>query len=291
MVFTVPDKLNSLFLHKPKLMYDLLFQSAWQTIMQFSYTSIHAQTGMFALLHTWGQNLSLHPHIHCVIPGGGIDHKNHWKQVPVSANNKAFLFPVTNLASVFRGKFIAQLQNLLPQDNKFVFLLRKTSWVVYAKQPFAGPDQVVEYLGRYSHKVAITNHRILNVDKQSVSFKWWDYRNNCQKTSTLSGVEFLRRFSQHILPKRFVRIRHYGLLATKNRPLLRKIQAAFCIQSKNIKKKDWKEMSRLFLNFDPDLCPKCKIGIMQCVETFLPGRSPPFKYFTQNNQLSNNNQW
>ena len=125
-VFTVPDKLNSLFLHKPELMYNLLFQTAWQTIMQFSYTSIKAQTGMFAILHTWGQNLSLHPHIHCVIPGGGIDHKNHWKQVPVSANKKAFLFPVTNLSSVFRGKFISQLQKHFPQDKKFVYLLRKT---------------------------------------------------------------------------------------------------------------------------------------------------------------------
>lgn len=287
-VFTVPDKLNSLFLHKPALMYNLLYQTVWQTISQFSYTTMQSQTGMFALLHTWGQNLSLHPHIHCVIPGGGIDYKNRWREVKVSKNNKAFLFPVRNLSSVFRGKFIAEMQRQLPQDKNFIKQLRKTPWVVYAKEPFASPAQVVEYLGRYSHKVAISNHRITNIGAESVSFRWRDYRDNKEKIMTFSGAEFLRRFSQHILPKRFVRIRHYGLLSTKKRPLLRQLQQAFGMnRTEKKEKKDWKQICREHLNFDPDICPICKKGVMQCIETFLPGRSPPLIYILNKNYYSN----
>ena len=169
---------------------------------------------MIAILHTWGQNLSLHPHLHCVVPGGGINFKGQWKQVKTSVNGKVFLFRVENLSSVFRGKFITGLQKQLPQDQQFIRELKRTNWVVYAKEPFAGPEQVIQYLGRYTHKVAIGNHRLLNVDETGVRFRWRDYRDNQQKVMTLQGTEFLRRFCQHILPRRFVRIRHYGLLST-----------------------------------------------------------------------------
>ena len=116
-VFTVPDKLNRLFLQEPVLMYNLLFQAAWQTLAQFSYTRLHVETGMFAVLHTWGQNLSLHPHVHCVVPGGGINYKNQWKQVKVSENGKVFLFPVNNLSSVFRGKLLSVLKQQLSRKH------------------------------------------------------------------------------------------------------------------------------------------------------------------------------
>lgn len=275
-VFTVPDKLNGLFIHEPVLMYKLLFKTAWQTIAQFSYTALQAETGMFAILHTWGQNLSLHPHVHCVIPGGGLDYKNRWKQIRVSENGKVFLFPVTNLSSVFRGKFIAQLRQEFPQEKRFISELYKTDWVVYAKEPFAGPYQVVEYLGRYTHKVAISNHRILNISDSGVTFRWRDYRDNKQKIMTLTGAEFLRRFCLHMLPRRFVRIRHYGLLSSTKRPLLRQVQQSFGIIIPHVKeKKTWKQICSEHLNYNPDLCPRCGKGIMHTIETLLPGRPPP----------------
>jgi hypothetical protein len=275
-VFTVPDKLNSLFLQKPADLYNLLFASTWETIAQFSYTKLHAETGMVAILHTWGQNLSLHPHIHCVVPGGGINFKGQWKQVSTSENGKVFLFRVENLSRVFRGKFIGALKKKMPQEKKFISDLYKTDWVVYSKEPFAGPDQVIEYLGRYTHKVAIGNHRLLNVDETGVRFSWRDYRDNIEKVMPLEGAEFLRRFCIHILPKRFVRIRHYGLLSTARREELRELQEAFGINTPEIReKKHWKEVCREHLNYDPDICPVCGKGHMSTIEMFFGPRPPP----------------
>jgi len=278
-VFTVPDKLNSLFMHNPARMYNFLFQSVWQTIQQFSFTKLQAETGMVAVLHTWGQNLSLHPHLHCVVPGGGLDYKGQWKQVKTSVNGKVFLFDVTNLSVVFRGKFIEVLKKEFPLEKKLVRDLYKHKWVVYTKEPFAGPEQVVEYLGRYTHKVAITNHRLLNIDESGVRFRWRDYRDNTQKVMTLSGTEFLRRFCQHILPKGFVRIRHYGLLSTSKRPQLKELQQDFgMFVPLKKEKKSWKEICREHLNYNPDSCPCCGKGNMVTIEVFLPARAPPFHH-------------
>lgn len=275
-VFTVPDTLNNLFRQYSAELYNLLFASAWETIAQFSYTQLHAETGMIAILHTWGQNLSLHPHIHCVVPGGGINFKGQWKQVSTSENGKVFLFRVENLSKVFRGKFIGHLKKKLPQTKGIINDLYKTPWVVYSKEPFAGPEQVIEYLGRYTHKVAIGNHRLLEVDETGVRFSWRDYRDNKEKVMPLEGVEFLRRFSWHILPKRFVRIRHYGLLSTSRRQELRKLQKAFGISTpKKREKKHWKEVCREHLNYDPDICPKCSKGHMSTIEMFFAIRPPP----------------
>lgn len=276
-VFTVPDKLNGLFLEYPAELYNLLFTSVWETISQFSYTTLHAETGMIAILHTWGQNLSLHPHIHCVVPGGGISFKGKWKQVSTSENGKVFLFRVENLSKVFRGKFINALQKKLPQPKTVINDLYKTPWVVYSKEPFAGPEHVIEYLGRYTHKVAIGNHRLLRVDETGVSFSWRDYRDNKVKVMPLEGAEFLRRFCMHILPKRFVRIRHYGLLSTARRQELRELQQAFGINVRMVKeKKHWKEVCRQHLNYDPDICPQCGKGQMSTIELFYAPRPPPF---------------
>jgi hypothetical protein len=275
-VFTVPEKLNALFLQHKKLFYNLLFSAAWETINQFSYTKLQAETGMVAVLHTWGQNLSFHPHVHCIIPGGGIDYKFRCKQVSISENGKVFLFPVKNLSMVFRRKFILALIIQLPQERRFIRKLYQTPWIVYTKDPFAATDQVVEYLGRYTHKVAITNHRLLNIDHSGVRFRYRDYRDNRQKEMTLGGTEFLRRFFQHILPKGFVRIRHFGLLATSKLEQLRKLQLAFgIIVSIPEKKKDWKVICRHHLGFNPDICPFCYMGIMVTIERFLPARDPP----------------
>jgi hypothetical protein len=277
-VFTLPEKLNGLFMHHPVEMLNLLFSCAWQTIIQFSYTQLHAETGMVAVLHTWGQNLSLHPHLHCIIPGGGLDYRGRWKQVRVSAGGKVFLFDVKCLSRVFRGKFMDCLKKDPAMDKSLARELYKTDWVVYTKEPFGGPEQVVEYLGRYTHKVAISNHRITDISEAGVSFRWRDYRDhNKEKIMRLSGVEFLRRFSLHILPRRFVRIRHYGLLSTAKRKLLRQIQRSQGIIHFEPEKKNWKEICREHLNFDPDLCPHCSKGKMVTLERFLPGRSPPME--------------
>jgi hypothetical protein len=263
-------------LHNPVFLYNLLFRSAWETIAQFSFIKLQAETGMVAVLHTWGQNLSLHPHVHCVVPGGGINYKGQWKGVNTSVNGKVFLFNVENVSSVFRGKFMAGLQKHLPQDKGFIRDLYKTPWIVYAKNPFAGPNQVIEYLGRYTHRVAINNHRLLAIDEDSVRFRYRDYRDNRQKVMPLEGAEFLRRFCQHILPKGFVRIRHFGLLASSKRGQLRELQQAFGISAPIVKeKKDWKEICRDHLNYNPDLCPHCGDGTMITIEVFRPGRSPP----------------
>ena len=275
-VFTVPDKLNDLFLHHPVLMYNLLFRSVWETISQFCFIKLQAETGMVALLHTWGQNLSYHPHVHCVIPGGGINYKGQWKGVDTSVNGKVFLFKVENISAVFRGKFLAKMQKQLPQDKGFIRKLYKKPWVVYAEEPFAGPHQVIEYLGRYTHRVAINNHRLLAMDENGVRFRYHDYRHNRQKVLTLEGAEFLRRFAQHILPKGFVRIRHFGLMATSKRNQLRELQQAFgIVVPVVIEKKDWKQICRDHLNYNPDLCPHCGKGMMTTIEMLLPGRAPP----------------
>ena len=275
-VFTVPDKLNGLFLEHPADLYNMLFACVWETIAQFSYTQLHAETGMVAILHTWGQNLSLHPHIHCVVPGGGINFRGQWKQVSTSENGKVFLFRVENLSMVFRGKFKEALQKKMPQTKKFIDGLYKDDWVVYSKEPFAGPEQVIEYLGRYTHKVAIGNHRLLNVDESGVRFSWRDYRDNEEKVMPLVGTEFLRRFCMHILPKRFVRIRHYGLLSTARRQELRELQQSFGINTPKVReKKHWKEVCREHLNYDPDICPQCGKGHMSTIELFYAPRPPP----------------
>jgi len=275
-VFTIPDKLNGLFLYDPSGMYKMLFGAVWETIAQFSWTRFHGETGMIAMLHTWGQNLSLHPHLHCIVPGGGLDVRGHWKPLPLSKAGKAYLFPVENLSRVFRGKFLSSLQQVLPQQRTFVRELYKTNWVVYAKEPFAGPAQVIEYLGRYTHKTAISNHRLVSIDETGVRFRYRDYRDNKQKQMRLSGTEFLRRFCQHILPKGFVRIRHYGLLASKNRLQLRQLQQYHGIQVRQESKhKDWKQLCREHLGYDPDLCPHCKKGKMITIERFDPVRGPP----------------
>ena len=206
----------------------------------------------------------------------GINFKGQWKQVKTSENGKVFLFRVENLSSVFREKFICRLNNKLPQDKRFVRDLHKTDWVVYAKEPFTGTDQIVEYLGRYTHKVAISNHRLLNVDETGVRFSWRDYRDNKVKVMSLEGAEFLRRFCQHILPRGFVRIRHYGLLSTARRDQLRELQQAFGVEGPKVReKKNWKEVCREYLNYNPDICPHCGKGTMVIVEMFIGPRPPP----------------
>lgn len=191
--------------------------------------------------------------------------------------NRLFLWDPPQMYNLlFRAKFLAGLEKFGVFDARLRRELLHHLWVVYAKDPFAGPGSVVEYLGRYSHKVAISNHRIVKIDEQGVSFRWRDYRDNKEKLMQLDGVEFLRRFSQHILPRGFVRIRHYGLLSATHRPRLHQLQICLGVMpEKKEEKPDWKHICRKHLNYDPDRCPHCHKPTMVMVERFLPGRGPP----------------
>ncbi len=280
-VFTLPAQLNNLCLKYPVQMYNLLFKSAWNTLFTFGYNNSGVEAGMLAVLHTWGQNLSLHPHLHCIVPCGGVDIRNNWKFIGKPENN--FLYPVKQLSKVFRGKYIELLKPFIKKENvenaNVLFSdLYKNNWVVYLKPLFLNAGDVVKYLGRYTHKIAISNHRLIDVDNNNVLFSYKDYKDHDKvKKMQLSGAEFLRRFSQHILPKRFVRIRHYGFLSSTKKWLLREIQSEMGIDIKEIIsiKKNWKQTCRERLNFDPDICPFCNKGKMLTIEIIEPQRGPP----------------
>jgi hypothetical protein len=212
-VFTLPDELNRFALFDPRLIYNLLFKVAWSVLKDFADNPkfLGAKTGMIAILHTWGQTLMLHPHLHCIVPGGGVS-GTKWKHA--KGKNK-YLFPVKAMSKVFRARFVEALRKKTEVEHAMARKLFAKKWVVYCKQPFFGPQQVVEYLGRYTHKIAISNHRIQSIDNSSVTFTAKDYRHGGKKHPvTLKDTEFIRRFALHILPKGFTRIRHYGILSS-----------------------------------------------------------------------------
>ena len=232
-VFTVPHELNALALDNPRLFYDLLFTASAQTLLEVAADPHHlgAQIGVISILHTWGQNLLLHPYIHCAIPAGGLSpDRSRW----IRSRNRFFL-PVKVLSRVFRGKFLDGLKCLyrskklhcagpsaaLADPRQFAQLLRclhRQEWIVYAKPAFGGPMQVLRYLGRYTHRVAISNHRLLAFDEEHVTFRWKNYAHGGKQAQMKLGTcEFLRRFFLHVLPKAFVRIRHFGFLANRFR--------------------------------------------------------------------------
>lgn len=230
-VFTLPHALNPLIRQNQRAMFNLLFGAASQTLLQFGRNKLKAQLGITAVLHTWGQTLIDHYHVHCIVTGGGLGlEQSGWISSP-----DHYLFAVRALSKVFAGKFRAGLQALHAQGKlefhgqiaplatrrefgTLLAQLKKTPWVVYAKQPFAGPEQVLAYLSRYTHRVAISNPRLLSLDEHSVRFSYKDYTDRSRrKTMILSLEEFTRRFCLHLLPRRFVKIRHYGLLANRDR--------------------------------------------------------------------------
>jgi len=228
-VFTLPHQLCPLALYRPRVIYGLLFRAAADTLATFARDPRYfdAQTGgtlgITAILHTWGQNLSLHPHLHCVVTGGALASDG---ESFVTPRYKGFLFPVRALAKVFRAKFLEGLRQAfdrgkLGEDTSVPALsgkLRGVDWVVYAKPPFAGPESVLAYLGAYTHRIAISNHRILSLENDRVAFRYRDYADDRKKkVMHLDVDEFIRRFLLHVLPKGFVRIRHYGLLANRSR--------------------------------------------------------------------------
>ncbi|SFH42240.1 IS91 family transposase [Pontibacter chinhatensis] len=275
-VFTLPDTLNQLALHQPRLVYDTLFEAAWQTLLAFATDTKHlgARPGMVAVLHTWGQTLSLHPHLHCIVPGGGLTKHGRWR----GARGKGkYLFPVKAMSRVYRATYVRVLKEKLPQvDKELISGLFKKEWVVYAKRPFAGPGHVVEYLGRYTHKIALSNHRIKEVDEQSVTFSYRDYRQGARKLEMrLGGMEFIRRFALHILPRGFVRIRHYGILSGTA-----KGAAIPVIRQQLPEEKRRKVEVRQLEEYNPLVCPCCKKETMVTLQV-LAKRGPPQGLRTQ----------
>lgn len=219
-VFTLPHELNELVLMNKRLMYELLFKAASRTLLTIGRNNLKCQLGFFSVLHTWGQALTLHPHLHVVIPGVGIS-LDGTKAVPLK--KKRYLISDKILSLVFRGKFISLLKRarkageLRGEFDDFEAFLNRTvssNWVVRTKPPFGGPEVVLKYLARYTHRVAIGNSRILSVTEDSVTFRYKDYRTKeSDKQMTLSAFEFIRRFLLHLLPSHFVRVRYYGFLA------------------------------------------------------------------------------
>jgi len=227
-VFTIPDDLRPIFYQNQEKLYSLLFRTVAETLQELAADKkfLGATLGFTTILHTWGQNLCFHPHIHCIIPAGGLSDAGRWVD-----SRKKFFLPVRVLSRKFRGKLLYYLiserllffgeQDYLSEPHHFLNLLDSCygkEWVVYCKPPFKSANHVVEYLGRYTHRIAISNNRIVNIDGGQVSFKWRDYRdNNKWKTLTVSATEFIRRFLMHVLPHRFMKIRHYGLLANRDK--------------------------------------------------------------------------
>ena len=291
-VFTLPHRLAPLLLQNKKVLYGLLFRTSAETLLEVARDPRHlgAEIGFFSVLHTWSQKLNIHPHIHCVVPAGGLspDH-TRWVRSPDN-----YFLPKGVLREIFRGKFVDALEQafqngqlrfegdlkLLAQPKIFAAWLRplyRQDWVVYLKRPFGGPEYVLHYLGRYTHRVAISNHRLVSLTDGQVTFRWRDSaHHNEQKLLSLSLNEFLRRFLLHILPKGFVRIRNFGFLANRKRATL----LPLCFQLLGSKQQPQAEQHGSSTEDCPDLwrCPKCG-GPMKVIERLTAAeiqlRSPP----------------
>lgn len=283
-IFTVPHQLNQVCLHNQRIYYDLLFASVWHTLRSFGYSHYGVETGAVTVLHTWGQNLSLHPHIHCIVPAAGYTLDGRWKNIGHSGK---FLYPVHQLSRAFKAKFLDSLKRALRKQNGLSLFYHKiqqaykTKWVVHSEPSLAGAEHVVKYLGQYTHRVAITNQRILNIAEGNVTFMAKDYRDRAlKKPVTLEGVEFLRRFSLHILPRRFVKIRRFGIY---NHTTKRNLALQFNVEEKPgigaiVKKKlppetNLQRLERL-TGVNPCLCPVCKTGRMVIIRVLPRIRSP-----------------
>ena len=293
-VFTVPDTLNGLFLKWPKPMYGILFRAAWETIGSLSENPkyLGAKPGMIAALHTWGQNLSLHPHVHCIVPGGGINGQNQW--ILAKKIKSRYLFPKRVLSKLFRGIFTHKLMKLhqkgeicmskpIDPKNKGLHGLYRHAWVVNCQAPHKGAhaDKLIGYLSHYINRTAISNERIIDISGDTVTFAYKDYRDSQHKQMPLGRQEFIRRFLMHVLPKGFRKIRNYGFLSNRKKRI-----SIFCINLTvgNYEKKvavpsDWKGIYRMHHGSEPSVCPFCRKGAMETKISFNPIRGDP-KGFT-----------
>ena len=266
-VFTLPHTLNSVALLRPRMIYTLLFRAAADSLLEFARDPRHlgAEPGILAVLHTWGQNLSLHIHLHCIVTAGGLDStRRRWIRRP-----GGYLFPVRALSRLFRGKYLDGLRRALDDDAELASRISyrdlwRQDWVVYAKKPFAGPRKVLEYLARYTHRVALTNDRLLGLRAGIVRLRWRDYaRGGKKKTLRLSATDLLGRFLLHVLPRGFCRVRHYGLLGNRHKATklaaCRRYFGAPAPKSQTDKPSDLDATTVLLrrLGIDPNRCRAC----------------------------------
>jgi predicted Zn-ribbon and HTH transcriptional regulator len=267
LVFTLPHEFNRLILAHKKILLALLFKAVSETLLEFGQRRLGGTVGITAVLHTWDQTLKDHFHLHCLIPAGALSFdQSHW----ISAR-KTFLFPVKALSRVFRGKFLDLLKQAcdkgkIETPSQGLQELRQKNWVVYAKKPFGSPEKVLDYLGRYTHRVALSNDRILKVQNGEVSFSYRDRKDQDRnKTMTLNAQEFIRRFLLHVLPNGFVRVRHFGFLANRAKkhalPQCRKLLGLNPLLPE-IPKRSAQDLLRELTGIDLSRCPSCKKGTM-----------------------------
>jgi hypothetical protein len=286
-VFTVPEEIAAIAYQNKEVVYGILFQTTAETLKTIAGDPQHlgAEIGFFAVLHTWGQNLQVHPHLHCVVPGGGLSPDGQ-RWVPC---RPGFFLPVRVLSRLFRRLFLESLQRAfdsgklqffaalepLRERTAFVQLVARAKaceWVVYAKRPFAGPEQVLDYVGRYTHRVAISNNRLLDIENGQVRFQWKDYRHGDQsKTMTLSADEFIRRFLLHVLPDGFQRIRYYGFLGNRyRREKLERCRRLLGMptpaEPSNPAENDYRDRYEELTGHSLHQCPQCGQGRMLVVK-------------------------
>ena len=292
-VFTVPEQIATIAYQNKRELYGILFRTAAETLRTIAADPKHlgAEIGFFAVLHTWGQNLLHHPHLHCVVTGGGLSADGtEWiscrdgfflpVQVLSRLFRRLFLEKLVNAFDASKLEFFSSLESLRDRSSFLDYLapLREAEWVVYAKRPFAGPEQVLDYVGRYTHRVAISNNRLLDIDQGKVTFRYKDYRHHAQqKTMTLQAEEFIRRFLLHVLPEGFQRIRYYGFLANRYRReklthCRERLGMPSCEPSASEAAKDYRERYEALTGCSLWECPVCHQGRMVVIE-ILP-RSP-----------------
>ena len=277
-VFTVPSELNSIIFSHQEKAYAALFHAAWDTLNAFGEKQ-GIRLGLTSLLHTWGSALVFHPHLHCIVPGGGKRLDNDkWKSLPQTHKDgeEPFLFPVKALGDMFRAKYMSELSVIDDIPKHIRAKCFSKPWVVYAKSPVSGAESTLEYLARYAYRVAIGDKRILEVTDEDVTFEYKDYKDGGKnKPMTLKGVEFVRRYAQHILPYRFVHIRHYGILAPGNRKVLAALQTE--LQATPVAlhrgRKRWKDIAAS-RGLVMGQCPSCKEGLLVIVSIIPHIRSP-----------------
>jgi predicted Zn-ribbon and HTH transcriptional regulator len=267
LVFTLPHEFNRLILAHKKIVLALLFKAVSETLLEFGQTRLKGTLGIIAVLHTWDQTLKDHFHLHCLVPAGALSFdQSRW-----ISTRKNFLFPFKALSRVFRGKFLALLQQAcdkgkFPAANNDIKASRRKNWVVYAKKPFGSPEKVLDYLGRYTHRVALSNNRILAVENGQVTFSYRDRRDKDRlKSMTLDAQEFIRRFLLHVLPDGFMRIRHFGFLANRTKKhALSQCRKLLGLNPAlpEIPKRSAQELLREITDIDLSRCPRCQKGTM-----------------------------
>lgn len=283
LVFTMPEELNEICLLDNRWFYSTLFACVWETLRTFGYSHYGVETGALCLLHTWGQTLSLHPHIHCLVPAAGITLDGRLRRITTDGD---FLYPVEQLSQTFRGKILGKVKRMLKKKETlrpFQYMLDKMwkkDWVVYCKTPIGNVKQIVQYLGRYSHRVAIDNSRLVDIDDSGITFSYKDYKDgDKKKVMRLYGVEFLRRFAMHIIPHRFVKIRYYGILGAKQKMnvkslLVRNRKQKMKAEDQALATETKMERIIRLTGFNPCRCPFCQKGTMHTIEILPRIRAP-----------------